>query len=43
MVSAPETLIAVSNNPRPVYISAGRDASNPFTAGVAKLVVRYRK
>lgn len=43
MTSAPETKIAVSNNTRDVYLSAGRDASNAFTAGSGRLVVRYRK
>lgn len=42
MTSAPETKIAVSNNTRPVFLSAGRDASNPFTAGSGRLVVKYR-
>ena len=42
MVSAPETLIAVSINTRPVYLSAGY-ATAAFTAGIADLVVKYRK
>jgi hypothetical protein len=42
MTSAPETLIAVSNNTRPVYVTAGY-GTEAFTAGVADLVVVYRK
>lgn len=41
MTTAPETLIAVANNTRPVYISAEYGTA-AFTAGVADLVVKYR-
>lgn len=41
MTTSPETLIAVANNTRPVYISAEYGTA-AFTAGVADLVVSYR-